>query len=94
MSLPYFSIDLKAKDLLKILLDIAFPFNKRKVENDLKKLELRYPGKNILFSSEDWFYLTLKHLFKPNDLILFSAMSFPLYIKIALELVYGKVNRC
>ena len=31
MSLPYFSIDLKAKDFLRIFFDIAFPFNKKKI---------------------------------------------------------------
>ena len=28
----------------------------------------------------------MKFLFKPNDLIIFSSMSFPLYIKIAKQL--------
>jgi dTDP-4-amino-4,6-dideoxygalactose transaminase len=32
------------------------------------------------------FYLTLKNLFKKNDEIIFSSMSFPLYIKIAKEI--------
>ena len=28
----------------------------------------------------------MKFLFKPNDLVIFSSMSFPLYIKIAKQL--------
>ncbi len=89
MAIPYFSIDLNQKDYLRILKNIIFPFNKKNLENKIKeKLSERYPNRyiSLLPSGRLGFYLTLKYLFKPNDLILFSSMSFPLYIKIALQL--------
>ena len=89
MAIPFFSIDLKAKDFFLIIRNIIFPFNKKKLENELKKkLSLRYPNKfiSLLPSGRLGFYLTIKYLFKPNDLIIFSSMSFPLYIKIAKQL--------
>lgn len=89
MAIPFFSIDFKKKDLLILLLAIIFPFNKKKKErNFLDKLSLRFPKKNIclLPSARLGFYLTLKKFFKEDDEIIFSSMSFPLYIKIANQL--------
>ena len=89
MAIPFFSIDLKTKDFFSIIKNIILPFNKKKLENKLKeKLSSRYPNKfiSLLPSGRLGFYLTIKYLFKPNDLIIFSSMSFPLYIKIAKQL--------
>ena len=89
MAIPFFSIDLKTKDFFLIIKNIILPFNKKKLENKLKeKLSSRYPNKfiSLLPSGRLGFYLTIKYLFKPNDLIIFSSMSFPLYIKIAKQL--------
>ena len=89
MAIPFFSIDFKKKDLLILLLAIIFPFNKKKKKrNFLEKLSLRFPKKNIclLPSARLGFYLTLKKFFKEDDEIIFSSMSFPLYIKIANQL--------
>ena len=89
MAIPFFSIDLKTRDFFSIIKNIILPFNKYKLENKLKKkLSSRYPNKfiSLLPSGRLGFYLTLKYLFKPNDLIIFSSMSFPLYIKIAKQL--------
>ena len=51
-------------------------------------ISTRYPNKyiTILPSGRLGFYLCMKFLFKPNDLVIFSSMSFPLYIKIAKQL--------
>ena len=89
MAIPFFSIDFKKIDLLILLLAIIFPFNKKKKErNFLDKLSIRFPKKNIclLPSARLGFYLTLKKFFKEGDEIIFSSMSFPLYIKIANQL--------
>jgi len=89
MAIPFFSIDLTAKDYLIIVMNIFFPFNKKKVEDKFKVvLSDRYPNKfiSLMPSGRLGFYLTMKFLFKENDLILFSSMSFPLYVKIARQL--------
>ena len=89
MSIPFFSLDLKAVDLINVVKDIFLPFN----FNDKKKefeslLKHRYPDRFItpLPSGRIGFFLTLKFLFNKNDEIIFSSMSFPLYIKIAKQL--------
>jgi dTDP-4-amino-4,6-dideoxygalactose transaminase len=89
MSIPFFSIDLTFKDYGSLLLNILLPLNKRKLKNKIKKdLAKKYPNRfiSLLPSGRLGFYLTMKFLFKPNDLIIFSSMSFPLYIKIAKQL--------
>jgi dTDP-4-amino-4,6-dideoxygalactose transaminase len=89
MAIPFFSIDLTKKDYFRIIMDILFPFNKKKIENEFKiQLSKKYPSKyiSLMPSARLGFYLTLKFLFKENDLILFSNKSFPLYIKIAKQL--------
>jgi perosamine synthetase len=89
MSIPFFSIDLSKQDIFDLIKNIIFPLNKKKsaakVENILKK---RFPGKNVILlpSARLGFYLTLKKYFNEGDEVIFSAMSFPLYVKIANEL--------
>ncbi len=89
ISIPFFSIDLKIRDYISIFLNIINPFNKKKLEEEFKEnLKERYPNKflSLLPSGRLGFYLSLKYFFKKDDIILFSSMSFPLYVKIALEL--------
>ena len=89
MSIPFFSIDLKIRDYISIFLNILNPLNKKKLEKKLKEnLEGRYPNKflSLLPSGRLGFYLSLKYFFKKDDVIFFSSMSFPLYVKIAIEL--------
>lgn len=89
MALPFFSVDFKPYDLLKIITGIIFPINKKKTEYKfLNILKSRFPNNyiSILPSARLGFYLTLKNYFKEGDEIIFSSMSFPLYIKIANQL--------
>ena len=89
MAIPFFSIDVRKPEISKLLKGIFFPFNTSLSEQKLKLiLEGRFPNKKIalLPSARIGFYLTLKKYFKENDEIIFSSMSFPLYIKIANQL--------
>lgn len=89
MSIPFFSLDLKSSDLINIIKDIFFPFNyDRKKKEFISLLQKRYPNRFItpLPSGRIGFFLALNFLFKQNDEIIFSTMSFPLYIKIAKQL--------
>ncbi len=89
MAIPFFSIDIRRQEILKLLKNIFFPINKALEEKELKfKLKEKFPNKKIVLlpSARIGFYLTLKKYFKENDEIIFSAMSFPLYIKIANQL--------
>lgn len=75
--------------MFDIFISILFPYNyENLVKLIIKKLKKRYPKKAIclLPSARLGFYLSLKFLFKPNDELIFSSMSFPLYIKIANQL--------
>ena len=85
MSIPFFSIDFKLKDWRNYL------FGSMGISYEgifLNKISKRFKSNNIYTfpSSRISFYLLIKSLFKPNDEIIFSAMSFPLYIKICCEL--------
>lgn len=89
MAIPFFSIDLRIKDILELLKNISFPYNKNVSSNKIQEiLNKRFPNKNVVLlpSARLGFYLTLKKYFKENDEVIFSAMSFPLYIKIANQL--------
>ena len=89
MAIPFFSIDLKLIDLTSIIKDILLPYSRKKYENKFKELlQKRYPDRHIslLPSARLGFYLSLKFLLKKNDEVIFSSMSFPLYIKIARQL--------
>ena len=85
MSIPFFSIDFKRVDwsaYLKGTLGINF-------EKSIDKLiSKRFPGKKFLkfSSSRMGFYFYLEQNFKSGDEIIFSSMSFPLYIKMAIQL--------
>jgi len=89
MAIPFFSIDLNVKDIFNLIENITFPSNKKNSEIKIQNiLEKRFPKKNVILlpSARLGFYLTLKKYFKEGDEIIFSAMGFPLYIKIANEL--------
>ena len=89
MSIPFFSIDLDLKDIFSLTKNIIFPLNKQKSELKIQKiLERRFPNKSVVIlpSARLGFYLSLKKYFKENDEIIFSSMSFPLYVKIANQL--------
>lgn len=89
MAIPFFSIDLRFRDVLGILKNISFPINKKISSNKIQEiLNKRFPNKDVILlpSARLGFYLSLKKLFKENDEVIFSAMSFPLYVKIANEL--------
>lgn len=89
MAIPFFSLDLKKIDFFTIIRDILFPWNKsKKVTKVISTLEKRYPNRKIclLPSGRLGLYLSLKYLFKKGDEIIFSSMSFPLYVKIAKQL--------
>ena len=89
MAIPFFSIDLKFKDISDLIKNISLPFNRKKSFSKLQEaLDKRFPDKNVILlpSARLGFYLSLKKFFKENDEVIFSVMSFPLYVKIANEL--------
>ena len=89
MAIPFFSIDLGLKDVLGLIKNIFFPINKKKSFDKLQEtLAKRFPAKKVISlpSARLGFYLSLKKFFKKNDEVIFSVMSFPLYVKIANEL--------
>jgi len=90
ISIPFFSIDFSAREW-RVYVESFFPFlqnkeaNKNKLEQMVKRI---YPTKKILFaaSARTIFFHVLKNNFREGDEILFSIMSFPLYVKIAKQL--------
>tara|TARA_Y100000591_G_scaffold47390_1_gene35749 strand:- start:28 stop:1266 length:1239 start_codon:yes stop_codon:yes gene_type:complete len=89
MAIPFFSIDLKFRNIVELIKDIFFPINKKKSYSKLQEtLDERFPDKNVILlpSARLGFYLSLKKFFNENDEVIFSVMSFPLYVKIANEL--------
>ena len=88
-NIPFTLIDYKITNIFRLLKDFIFNNsdndNKEKIIDTFKK---EFPNKEIalLPSARLGFYLTLKRYFKENDEVIFSAMSFPLYVKIANQL--------
>ena len=85
MSIPFFSIDFKYNDWKNYIYGSLGIKYKNNFESELVA---RFGNNNITTfpSSRVSFYLLIKSLFKPGDEIIFSAMSFPLYIKMCCEL--------
>ena len=86
MSIPFFSIDLNLKEKFIFYFSLFNIFSKKiHLEDHLKN---QYPNRyiNLLPSGRLGFYLSLLYLFKEGDEVIFSSMSFPLYIKIAIQL--------
>ncbi len=89
MAIPFFSIDLNNREFFKIIKDFFLPINFKKSQNEINLfLNERFKNKyiNLLPSARLGFYLALKKNLKEGDEIIFSSMSFPLYLKIASEL--------
>ena len=85
MSIPFFSIDFKKIDWLAYLKGtIGINFEKS-IDALISK---RFPNKKFLkfSSSRMGFYFFLEQNFKSGDEIIFPSMSFPLYIKMAVQL--------
>ena len=99
-NIPFALIEYKISDIFKLLLDFLFNSSlKKKKKEIINTFKKEFPNKEIalLPSARLGFYLTLKNYFKYNDEVIFSAMSFPLYIKIAnqlnLKVVLVDVNK-
>ena len=89
MAIPFFSIDISIIELLNVIKNICFPFNRKNSETRLRYLIKKYFPKKYLIllpSARLGFFLVLKKKLKKGDEIVFSNLSFPLYIKIANEL--------
>ena len=79
MAIPFFSIDLKIKDVLELLKNISFPYNKNVSSNKIQEiLNKRFPNKNVVLlpSARLGFYLTLKKKLRENDEIMASVISY------------------
>ena len=90
MAVPFFSIDFTSLEWKSFFKSHWRPFDTNK-DNGLqldKTLQSRFPNKNItLFPSARMaFYFVLKNTFNEGDEVIFSAMGFPLYVKISLQL--------
>jgi len=90
MAIPFYSIDMSSAEWIAYSKGLIKPFRQRNdIYSPLKNLlKPRFPDHRIILSSSArlCFYLLLKNGFKPGDEIIFSAMSYPLYVKIALQL--------
>ena len=89
LNIPFALIDYKINDIFLLLKDLAVNRRASQKENlIIRNIQNRFPNKKIelLPSARLGFYLTLKKYFKKGDEIIFSSMSFPLYIKIAKQL--------
>ena len=90
MSIPFFSIDFTFVEWKAFIKGHWKPFNTS--ESNGKELNTilknRFPDKKItLFPSARMaFYFVLKNTFNKGDEVIFPAMGFPLYVKIALQL--------
>ncbi len=90
MSIPFFSIDMSSVDWKAYSTGLLMPKGSADsfVNGFTQILQKRFEHHSIILlpSARLGFYLVLKQAFKPGDEIIFSAMSFPLYIKIAIQL--------
>ena len=90
MAIPFFSIDMSGGEwpaYLGGILNYSGKFSELSSELETG-LRRRFPRHQVILlpSARLGFYFLLKKSFKPGDEIIFSAMSFPLYVKIAVEL--------
>ena len=89
MAIPFFSIDFKMSEWSSIFsVFLGFSSRSKQEKKLLELLHNRFPEKKItLFPSARMaFYFVLKNTFKTGDEVIFPAMGFPLYVKIALQL--------
>ena len=90
MAIPFFSIDMSAGEWSAYLTGLlphggTLGEPSPTLEDGLKR---RFSGQEVILlpSARLGFYILLKKSFKAGDEIVFSAMSFPLYVKIAVQL--------
>jgi len=85
MSIPFFSIDFRLNDWISYLNGTMGINYESRLDEVLKK---RFKDKHIVKfpSSRMGFYLFLEQNFKAGDEIIFSSMSFPLYVKMSIQL--------
>ena len=77
MAIPFFSIDIKNHEFLKLLKNIFIPINTKLLKEKFDiKIKNKFSNKKVILlpSARLGFYLTLKKYFKENDEIIFSAM--------------------
>ena len=66
MAIPFFSIDIKTKDIFNLIKNITLPSNIKNSQLKIQDiLEKRFPKKNVILlpSARLGFYLTLKKYF-------------------------------
>ena len=90
MAIPFFSIDMSGNNWNAYLRGLVSHRGWFGEESNVlvSYLEKRFPEHDvILFSSARLgFYLLLKSSFRSGDEVIFSGLSFPLYVKIALQI--------
>ena len=90
MALPFFSIDMSKREWSSFAGGLVnhWEWFGRPSSNLAVNLERRFPDHQVLLlsSARLGYYLLLKSSFRPGDEIIFSAMSFPLYVKIAIQI--------
>ena len=90
MAIPFFSIDMSKTEWSSFLGGLVnhWGWFGRPPTNLATHLERRFPDHHVvlLSSARLGYYLLLKSSFRPGDEIIFSAMSFPLYVKIAIQI--------
>jgi dTDP-4-amino-4,6-dideoxygalactose transaminase len=90
MAVPFFSIDLTSSEVYSYLTSgFSGSTARNKAEGLIKKLlAARFPDYRISLapSARVAFFLVLKSRFNSGDEIIFPALGFPLYVKIALQL--------
>jgi len=90
MAVPFFSIDLTSSEIYSYLTSGLSGGTARKRAEELIKrlLAARFPDYKISLapSARVAFFLVLKSRFSSGDEIIFPALGFPLYVKIALQL--------
>lgn len=90
MATPFFSIDMGPKEW-GAYLQGAVGYDKAESEPEgtlTNILSKRFPDHSVILlpSARLGFYLLLQQAFKPGDEVIFPALGFPLYVKIALQL--------
>jgi dTDP-4-amino-4,6-dideoxygalactose transaminase len=90
MAIPFFSIDMSGGEwpaYLGGILNYSEKLGEPSSEL-VNGLRSRFPRHQVILlpSARLGFYLLLEKSFKAGDEIIFSAMSFPLYVKIAIQL--------
>ena len=90
MAIPFYSIDMSKREWSSFIGGLVNHWGLfgRSPSNLAVNLEQRFPDHQVLLlsSARLGYYLLLKSSFRPGDEIIFSAMSFPLYIKIAIQI--------